>query len=320
MAVEAVLFPPLDPRVQAHLPVGGGHAIAYEECGSPGGMPVLFLHGGPGSACGPQHRRFFDPARWRIVLADQRGCGRSLPAGELRGNDTAALVDDIEALRRHLGVERWVLFGGSWGSTLALAYARSHPQHVRALVLRGLFLAGAEELRWYLEGLGTFLPMALARLGEGAPAPAAALVEHYAHQVLGPDPAAALAAAGRWADYEAAAMALGEGEAPPAPVVPDAALLRRMAVQLHYLRHACFLEPGALLDAAPRLAHLPAVLVQGSRDFVCPPLSAWRLAARWPGLRLRWVPGGGHAALGEAMARALVEETAALRERLEGER
>ncbi len=304
--MDGALFPLLPPYREGRLQVDGGHSLWFEECGNPQGTPVLFLHGGPGSNCQPNHRRFFDPTRWRVILADQRGCGRSTPAGATHANTLAHLIADTESLRQHLGIERWALFGGSWGSTLALACAQAHPARVTGMVLRGIFLASAQELRWYLEGLRRFLPQAWERLVEDAPRDPPQLIAHYAALVRQGSGATALAAAARWSTYESAAMALGEGEALSAPGPGDEALLRRVRVQLHYLVQDCFLEPGGLLPGMPRLAEIPAILVQGRRDFVCPPEAAWAVATAWPRAQLRWVDGAGHAALGERMGAALV--------------
>jgi proline iminopeptidase len=283
--------------------------LYFELCGNAAGAPVVFLHGGPGSSIDPGHRRFFDPAFYRIVLFDQRGCGRSSPRGALEHNTAAHLIADIERLREHLAVSRWMLFGGSWGSTLALAYAQAYPARVSAMVLRGLFLATREEVDWFVEGLRRFVPEAWAAFAAGAPATAGELLRHYVAQVLGPDRAAALDAARRWAAYESALMAVGE--APSAPSAPgdDDALLDRVRVHLHYLASDCFLQPGQLLSGLPALARIPAILVQGRRDLVCPPATAYTVQRAWPEARLCMVEEGGHSAAHPAMAAALVRAT-----------
>jgi proline iminopeptidase len=302
------LFAPIEPFERGMLPVpGGGHALYFELCGNPAGVPALFLHGGPGSSINAGHRRFFDPVFYRAVLFDQRGCGRSTPRGAIDSNATAQLIEDIERLRERLGVSRWLLFGGSWGSTLALAYAQAYPQRVSAMVLRGLFLATAAEIDWYLTGLRRFLPEAWEAFAAGAPdASAQALLERYAGLVFGADAHAARAAARRWSAYESAAMAVGEA-AGAAGATDDAALLDRVRVQLHYLRSECFLAPGQLLRAMQGIAHIPAVLVQGRRDLVCPPATAYTVRQAWPAARLRMVEEGGHSALHPALAAALVQ-------------
>jgi proline iminopeptidase len=297
------LYPPLEPFARDHLPVPGGHRVYFEECGARDGVPALFLHGGPGSSVGAVHRRFFDPAFYRAVLFDQRGCGQSTPRGETRDNTTGDLLDDIERLRAHLGVERWLLFGGSWGSTLALAYAQRHPGRVGGLVLRGLFLASRDEVQWFLHGLQRFVPEAWSSLAD--PAGTDDLVAWYRAEVSSHDAARALAAARCWVAYENAVMAVGES--PSAASAPDdAALLARVRVQLHYLAHGCFLAPGKLLGGMQALHDVPAILVQGRRDLVCPPATAYTLARHWPRAQLRVVEEGGHSALHPAMTRALV--------------
>src|SRR5512145_2297532 len=235
------LFPPLEPCAAGRLAVGDGHALHFELCGNAAGAPVVFLHGGPGSSINPGHRRFFDPAFYRVVLFDQRGCGRSAPRGAIAHNTTAHLIADIERLREHLGVSRWMVFGGSWGSTLALAYAQAHPASVCGMVLRGLFLASHAEVDWFLDGLQRFVPEAWAEFAAGAPAAGSAeLLRHYVAQALGPDRAAALGAARRWSAYESALMAVGEAPGTPSPAADDDAVLDRVRVHLHYLASDCF--------------------------------------------------------------------------------
>jgi proline iminopeptidase len=307
------LYPALEPFSQERLPVGGPHVLHVEQCGNPRGFPALFLHGGPGSQTQPLHRRFFDPSFYRIVLFDQRGCGRSIPPGCTEENTTRHLVQDIEALRKHLRLERVLLFGGSWGATLALAYAGAYPQRVAAMVLRGVFLATRGEVDWYLGGLGREVPQAWQALtqGEGGDVLAryhAAVSQHDA------------AAAQRWTAYEDAVMAL-DSEVPATPAEKDPeGVLARARVQLHYLAHDCFLEPGALLSRLTRLGETPVLIVQGSRDRVCPPRAALELAGRLLSAELRLVEGGGHAATQPEMARALRGAADDLRTRLQGAR
>ena len=299
------LYPPIEPAHSGWLEAGAGHRVYFEVSGSNQGAPVLFLHGGPGSSSNPGHRRFFDPSFYRIVLFDQRGCGRSTPSGETRANTTADLLEDIERLRGHLGVERWLLFGGSWGSTLALAYAQAYPERVCGLVLRGLFLASEAEVAWYLVGLQRFLPEAWAALARGVPQPdCEGLIAHYRAALERGD----LSAAQRWSAYEGASMAVGEaasGSAAP----EGAGLLARARVQLHYLSSQCFLTPGQVMGDVSRIVHLPAVLVQGRRDLVCPPGTAYTLAQMWPAARLCMVEDAGHSAMHPALRAALVRAT-----------
>ncbi|HUO82014.1 MAG TPA: prolyl aminopeptidase [Gammaproteobacteria bacterium] len=304
----AGLFPPVEPFKRGTLAVGEGHRLYFEVSGNPGGRPVLVLHGGPGSSTSPTQRRFFDPACWRIVLFDQRGCGQSAPLGSLRGNDTQSLVEDIERLRGALGVERWVLFGGSWGATLALAYTLEYPQHVSALVLRGVFLGSREEVEWFLLGLRRLLPEAWARFADAPVTDARGLLSRYHARVFDDAPASALEAARRWLAYEDAVMAAGECGA-TATELGDEALLARVRVQLHYLVHDCFLPARWILDGAGELSEVPAILVHGSRDLVCRPRIAHDLAGHWRGARLRIVEDGGHSPLSPGMTGALIQAT-----------
>ncbi len=305
------LYPSIEPYNSGYASVREGHEVYFEECGNAGGIPVLFLHGGPGSSCNPQHRRFFDPAAYRIVLFDQRGCGRSRPSGSLDHNTTADLVGDMERLREHLSIERWMLFGGSWGSTLALAYALKHAERVRGMVLRGVFLASAQELDWYLMGLRGFLPEAWDRFVAPVENPAAAsILQHYLQGILKEETAANVAR--DWNDYESAAMAVGESSGSSGAMNGSAAIAR-VRVQLHYLVHDCFLDEPLLNSV--RGLELPSVIVQGRHDFLCPPLTAHRLHHALRGSELRIVEEAGHSAMNPAMISALVRATDEMRER-----
>lgn len=304
------LFAPIEPYEQGPFAVGDGHVLHVELCGDRAGAPILFLHGGPGSSINAGHRRFFDPSFYRIVLFDQRGCGRSSPRGSIAHNTTAHLIADLERLRQHLGISRWMLFGGSWGSTLALAYAQAYPAQVSGMVLRGLFLATRAEVDWFAEGLRRFVPEAWAHFAADAPSVGAReLLRHYVEHVLGSDRTAALRAARRWNAYEGALMAVGEAPSPASPHSDDDTILDRVRVQLHYLAADCFLAPGQLLRAMPALARIPAILVQGRRDLVCPPATAYTVQEAWPSALLRIVEDGGHSAAHPAMAAALVRAT-----------
>jgi proline iminopeptidase len=311
--VELTLYPPLAPFAVQHLPVGGRHAVYFEQCGNPRGFPALFLHGGPGSHTRALHRRFFDPQFYRAVLFDQRGCGRSTPLGCTEENTTGHLVADIEALRRHLALERVMLFGGSWGATLALAYAAAHPQRVAAMVLRGVFLGTRAEVDGYLGGLRHLVPQAWEALAQGA---GGDLLARYHALVNQHDERAARAAAQRWIDYEEAVMSLGATERPASAAPDPVAALARARVQLHYLAHDCFLEPGELAAGLPRLTQTPVLIVQGARDVVCLPRAAAELAERLPRAELRPIVRGGHSAAEPDMAQALRRATDDLRGRL----
>jgi proline iminopeptidase len=309
---DSTLYPPLEPFAEQQLPVAGGHALHLEQCGNPAGFPVIFLHGGPGSQVRPVHRRFFDPRFYRVVLFDQRGCGRSTPRGSTEENTTARLVEDIEVLRLHLGLESVLLFGGSWGATLALAYAAARPRRVAAMVLRGVFLGSREEVDWYLGGLGELVPQAWQALAQGA---GPDLLGHY-HGLVSRNDADA---AQRWVAYEDAVMRLDAGEAAAAGGGQDpSAALARARIQLHYLAHGCFLLPGELLGGLERLGGTRVLIVQGGRDLVCPPRAARELAGRLPQAELRLVESGGHSATGPEMAAALRRAADDLRAALRG--
>ena len=306
------LYPVVEPFRTDFLDAGSGHRVYVEESGNPAGFPVLFVHGGPGSRARPAHRRFFDPRFYRIVLFDQRGCGRSTPPGGTLDNTTAHLIVDIEQLRRRLGVDGWLLFGGSWGSTLSLAYAIAHPDRVAGMVLRGVFLASHAEVQWYLSGLRRFLPEAWDEFAGDA---GASIVRHFRSLVDHADAEVALAAARRWCDYEARVMALGEA-AGDGDTAPAEELLARAKVQLHFLTHDCFLRPNELLDNLWRIGAKPVIVVQGRLDMVCPPCTAVEVARRLPGAEMRLVADGGHSPLQPAIAAELCAATARMRDRL----
>lgn len=312
---QNALYPPLEPHRIERLAVDALHSLHVEECGNPEGFPVLFLHGGPGSHIRPHQRQYFDPAFYRIVLLDQRGCGQSRPAGCTEQNTTWHLVADIERLRTRLGVQRWLLFGGSWGATLALAYAETHPERVAGLVLRGVFLGTEAEVRWYAHGLQRFVPCAwrlltaTAGCSEGVVARYHALVNH-------PDMETSTRAARAWVGYEEAVMRLGSGSAPVASAPGDGAdALHRARIQLHFLVNGCFLRDNELLEQAWRVGEVPAILVQGRLDMVCPPLAATELARRLQNAQLRLIEDGGHSGLDPAIAGALRRATDEMRER-----
>lgn len=314
------LYPPIEPYATQMVAVSPRHSLYVERSGKAGGYPIFFLHGGPGSQSRAAHRRYFDPAFYDIVLFDQRGCGKSAPAGDTQDNTTDALVQDIYTLRQALGIQRRIsLFAGSWGSVLALCCAQRYPQMLDELILRGIFLATEAELHWYLYGLARFAPGAwqqFARdMGED-------LLEGYYQAVFSADLLLASAAAERWVDYESQLMSIGAGfvctpvsPAPVTPAAPAAAdVLRRARVQLHYLRHGCFLHGKPLLAAARHL-QLPVTIVQGALDLICPPITAWQLSASLPDARLRMIADAGHGAMSGSLALALKEEADALRDR-----
>ncbi|HEY7597189.1 MAG TPA: prolyl aminopeptidase [Actinophytocola sp.] len=313
------LYPPVDPHASGMLGVGDGHRIYWEVSGNPDGKPVVFLHGGPGSGSSPLQRRLFDPAAYRIVLFDQRGCGRSTPSvvdpdADLSANTTWHLVADMEALRAHLEIDRWQLFGGSWGATLAMAYAQRYPDRVSEIVLRGVFLLRERELDWmYRGGAGHLFPEAWASFVSLVPSgdPLAG----YHRLVNDPDPAVRARAAAAWSNWEGATVSLVPDPnlvatyADPAFAVPFA------RIALHYFVHGGWLEPDQLVRDAGKLAGIPGRIVQGRYDAVCPPVTAWDLHQAWPDSTLQLLPHAGHAVTDRGVLDALMDATDEFRDR-----
>jgi proline iminopeptidase len=305
------LFPEIEPYRSFRLRVSGIHELHVEEAGNPSGPPAIFFHGGPGAGISPLHRRFFDPAFWRVILFDQRGSGKSTPLGELRENTTGDLVEDTERIRTHLGIEKWLVFGGSWGSTLALAYAERHPARVTGLILRGIFLARRSELEWsFTDGARRIWPDAWeAFVAPLTPRERGSIVRAYYRRLTSEDPAERKAAALAWNAFEGIASHLVADPKPPAEedIEREIALAR---IEAHYFMNESFLETDdQLLRDAWRLRALRGVIVQGRYDLVCPMQSAWELVAAWPEARLVVVPAAGHAADEPGIAAALVEAT-----------
>jgi len=306
------LYPSVEPHQQGMLPVSAVHNVYWEVSGNPEGKPVVFVHGGPGGGTDPKHRRFFDPAKYRIVLFDQRGCGRSTPHASLEENTTWDLVADMERLRELLGIERWMVFGGSWGSTLALAYAEKHPERVSELVLRGIFLLRKREIDWfYQEGASRIFPDAWEKYLEPIPeSERGDLLNAYHRRLTGDDAAEALRAARAWSVWEGSTSCL----------LPDRDLVARMGgdlfalafarIECHYFVNRGFFERDSqLLDDAVRIRHIPTVIVQGRYDVVCPAESAWALSRALPQAELVIVPDAGHSAMEAGILSELVRAT-----------
>ncbi|QQQ03007.1 prolyl aminopeptidase [Lysobacter enzymogenes] len=312
------LYPEIEPYRTHRLAVDAIHELHVEECGNPDGLPVLFLHGGPGAGVSPYHRRFFDPARYRIVLFDQRGAGKSTPHAELRDNTTWDLVADIERIRALLGIERWVVFGGSWGSTLALAYAQAHPQPVRALVLRGIFLGRPPELRWFNEldgGARWIFPERWQRYLDYIPeGERGQMVEAYWRRLDSDDLQVRREAAMAWSDCEGGSTTLLHDPFEPGIHGDTDSAVNVARAEAHYFRHDVFLEPDQLLRDIGRIREIPATIVHGRYDIICPVKSAVDLAAAWPEAELRIVLAG-HSAADPAIVDALVTATDTLAER-----
>lgn len=320
------LYPEIEPRQAGLLDVGDGHHIHFEDCGAEAGIPVVFLHGGPGSGCKAYHRRFFDPARYRIVLFDQRGAGRSQPRGRLEANSTQALVGDMERLRAHLGIERWVLFGGSWGATLAMVYAQHHPERVLARVLRGSFLARPRDLEWFLEdGASRLFPEHWARLVESVPeAERRDLVAAFHRRVVQGSEAERRSAALAWSHWAGKVVTW---TLPAAQQTPDSApeddaawarLLADTGIEVHYAVNRYFLQPDQILRHAGAGPEVPTTIIHGRRDLTCTFESGWLLHRAIPGSRLVTLPESGHLANEPAMIDALVQATDELARTLDG--
>ncbi len=304
------LYPSIKPFDSGMLDVGDGHSLYYEVSGAPQGKPALFLHGGPGGGCYADHRRLFDPERYRIVLFDQRGCGRSRPLSSLDANTTPHLVADIERLRGHLDAERFVVLGGSWGAALALLYAQAHPSRVEALVLRGVFTARRREIDWlYRFGASELFPERWALFSSHVPADERLDLPRAYHRLLTGDDADAIGAAARvWCAWEASLMTL----APRSPSFTGSAgeHARALArIEAHYFVHDAFIAEGRILADMPKIAAIPGVIVQGRYDLVTPPTTAYAVHQAWPASRLEIVPDAGHATSEPGVTRKLVEAT-----------
>lgn len=312
-AVE-YLYPPVDPFDQRVLDVGDGHRIYVEQCGRPDGVPVIVFHGGPGGGCSPAMRRYFDPAVYRVILFDQRGCGRSRPHASVEANTTWHLVADIEAIRAALGIERFIAFGGSWGATLALVYAITHPERVRHLVLRGVFLSTRAELDWfYGGGAGAFYPELWARFVAAVPGEERGdLISAYHRRLFSGNLLEETKAARVWAAWEnALASVQSAGMFGESPADYARAFAR---LENHYFVNAGFLESdGWIMANRGRIEHIPAVIVQGRYDMICPPVSASKLASGWAKADLRIIPMAGHALSEPGISEALVAAMDTLR-------
>jgi proline iminopeptidase len=306
------LYPPIEPYATHRVQVSGGHQLYVEEAGNPAGIPVVFLHGGPGGGLTPAMRQFFDPDRYRIVLLEQRGAGRSTPLGELRENTTWHLVDDLEVVREYLGVQAWLAFGGSWGSTLALAYAQSHPTRVTGLILRGIWLVRRSERAWiYQSGLHHLQPEEWERfLAPIPPDERDDVLGAYHRRLVGDDRAAARRCADAWMRWEAVNSSLTPDPGLIAALTADDTVLPAARILAHYVVNGGFFEPETqLLDGVDRIRHLPAVIIQGRYDLCCPPVTAYDLARRWPEAALHIVADAGHSSLEPGTTHHLILST-----------
>lgn len=314
---RAELYPEIEPYNAGMLELDGLHRMYWEESGNPKGKPVVFLHGGPGAGSAPAHRRFFDPAHYRIVIFDQRGAGRSTPLGEVRDNTTPHLITDIEKLRKHLGIDRWLVFGGSWGSTLALAYGEAHPQRCTGLILRGIFLCRKSEIDWFLYGLKNLFPEAWrAFAGVIPPAERGDLLAAYHKRLTNPDPGAHMPAARAWSVYEGSCSTLLPSAETVAYFAGDVVALGLARIEAHYFTNDIFLPENSLLDNIDRIRNIPGVIVQGRYDAVCPIISADDVHRAWPEAEYIIVPDAGHSAWEPSICAELVKATEKFKTRI----
>ncbi len=312
------LYPPIKPYVTHHLDVDDTHTLYIEECGNPSGIPVVYLHGGPGAGCAPFYRQFFDPDVYRIVLFDQRGSGKSTPHASLQDNTSQHLVADIEQIRRHLDIKKWVVFGGSWGSTLGLLYAQTHPESVSGLILRGIFLARDRDIQWfYQEGTSRLFPdywedfvdpVDESRRGD--------MVAAYYDLLTGDDEVRKLRAAKAWSIWEGRTATLLQDASLVDSFADSHTALSIARIECHYFVHQSWLEPDQLLRDVERIRHIPAYIIHGRYDVICPVEQAWELASVWPEAQLDIVADAGHAVVEPGISRALIRATRELAERL----
>jgi len=318
MQTLRTLYDPIEPYDSGHLQVSPVHQLYYEQCGTPNGKPVVFLHGGPGAGLVSDYRRFFDPNAYRIILFEQRGSGRSTPHASLEDNTTWHLVEDIERIREEFGIEQWLVFGGSWGSTLALAYAETHPERVRGLVLRGIFLGRQKEARWFYEegqGASAIFPETWEKYVSIIPeSERDDLIRAYYRRLTSDDASVRLEAARMWSLWEASALKL----------IPDQKLIDDFTepetaiavarIECHYFINNCFFEKdNYLIENVDRIRHIPSVIVHGRYDIVCPFMSAWELHRAWPEAKLEIIPDAGHSVTEPGICDALVRATDSFR-------
>jgi len=312
-AVE-FLYPPIDPFDQRVIDMGDGHRIYVEQCGNPDGIPVVVLHGGPGGGCSPAMRRYFDPTAFRVILFDQRGCGRSRPHASVIQNTTWHLVNDIEVIRKELGISRWICFGGSWGATLALIYAITHPERVAHMVLRGVFLMTRQELDWfYGGGAGAFFPELWAKFFNVIPADERGdLIAAYHRRLFSGNVMEETRYGRIWANWENALASIHhDGPLGESPAEYARAFAR---LENHYFHNGGFLEEdGWILREKSRIKHIPATIIQGRYDMICPPVSAWKLAQGWDHCEIRLIPFAGHALSEPGISEGLVRAMDGLR-------
>lgn len=312
----ANLFPEIEPFKKETLKVSSLHEVYFEQSGNPDGQPIVFLHGGPGGGTDPKHRQFFDPSHYRIVLIDQRGCGQSKPTAELEENSTWELVHDLELIRKHLGMRDWIVFGGSWGSTLALAYAAKHPSRIRGLILRGIFLCRKEEIDWfYQEGASKIFPDLWDQYLAPIPAEERGdMLSAYHRKLTGGDKTQQLAAAQAWSKWEGATSKLQFSEAMVSSFDDPKHALEFARIENHYFMNKAFFETdNFLLENVESFRQIPGIIIHGRYDMVCPVKNAWDLHRLWPEAQLHIIPDAGHSAFEAGIQSALVDATEAFK-------
>lgn len=308
------LFPDIEPFVRHSLDVEPPHRLYLEECGNPKGLPIIMIHGGPGAGCEPYHRRFFDPEVYRIILFDQRGCGRSQPHAELEGNTTQALVDDLERIRQHLNIEQWLLFGGSWGSTLSLVYAETHPDRVLGLVVRGIFLCRPHEIHWfYQQGASRLFPDYWQDFIKPIPIDEQGdLVKAYYKRLTNDNEIERMTAAKAWAVWEARTASLQPRQEVIDHFANPFTALSLARIESHYFINQAFLEDNQILRDSAKLKNIPGIIVHGRYDAICPVENAWQLHQAWPESKLQIIAGAGHSASEPGIIDALIRATSYL--------
>ncbi|WP_278414081.1 prolyl aminopeptidase [Stutzerimonas kunmingensis] len=312
------LYPEIKPYARHELAVEEPHVLYVDESGSPDGLPVLFVHGGPGGGCDALSRRFFDPTLYRIITFDQRGCGRSTPHASLENNTTAHLIADMQRIREHLGIDKWVLFGGSWGSTLSLAYAQSYPEHVHALILRGIFLCRPQDLAWfYQEGASRLFPDYWQDFLSPIPLEERDDLMHaFYRRLTGNDQIAQMHAAKAWSCWEGRTATLRPNHNVVERFADAHRALSMARIECHYFVNQAFLEPDQLLRDMPKIAHLPGIIVHGRYDAICPLDNAWALHQAWPNSELQIIRDAGHSAAELGITDALIRATGEIAHRL----
>ncbi|WP_312443830.1 MULTISPECIES: prolyl aminopeptidase [Stutzerimonas] len=312
------LYPEIKPYARHELAVEEPHVLYVDESGSPDGLPVLFVHGGPGGGCDALSRRFFDPTLYRIITFDQRGCGRSTPHASLENNTTAHLIADMQRIREHLGIDKWVLFGGSWGSTLSLAYAQRYPEHVHALILRGIFLCRPQDLAWfYQEGASRLFPDYWQDFLSPIPLEERDdLMQAFYRRLTGNDQIAQMHAAKAWSCWEGRTATLRPNHNVVDRFADAHRALSMARIECHYFVNQAFLEPDQLLRDMPKIAHLPGIIVHGRYDAICPLDNAWALHQAWPNSELQIIRDAGHSAAELGITDALIRATGEIAHRL----